>query len=83
MGEDYVPDAQDEIIDDALAYGGHEFAAEVQCEAVAAAFASSGWDGQGDEPPEHYSAWLATAWQLVDQRRAGIAAGMIRPDLQP
>jgi hypothetical protein len=57
----YHPDEQDEVMSDALAYGGPAFVDEVTLDAIAMADAVAPWDGTGNEPPARRSVWIAAA----------------------
>jgi hypothetical protein len=64
------PDIQDEPELDALAVGGQSLLADIQDEAAAHVDEHyHPWDGQGDEPPEHVSAYLALMGQRVELAR--------------
>lgn len=56
-------DIQDELELDLLALDGQALLDEVHDEAGAYVDREYPWDGQGDEPPERVSAYLAVLWR--------------------
>lgn len=61
---------EDELKRDALAFGAQDLVDEIHDEAAAWVDERYPWGGEGDEPPERVSAYLAVWWQRVDQERA-------------
>ncbi len=70
----YEPDEHDELVSDAFFLGGSAFVEALHWEATEAAGRIHPWSGDGEEPHEYRSAWLAAARHIVDGQRAAEAA---------
>jgi hypothetical protein len=55
----YEPDLLDVLTTGVQALGGSDLMQHISSEATAYTDEQGPWNGEGDEPPERYSAWLA------------------------